>query len=147
MRAICWDLDGTLANHNHRKHFVEGDTTDYDSFIQAIPLDMPNADVVWMFHHFRASPGVKTIIVTNRPERALVLTRQWMTANNLPYDDIYMRPDDDYRDSATVKGESVDRLRVDGFNPILAVDDKAIVVDMWRSKGITCLQCAVGKYD
>jgi|TARA_R110000823_G_scaffold205986_1_gene336775 hypothetical protein len=31
-------------------------------------------------------------------------------------------------------------------NILYAVDDRQQVVDMWRSNGITCLQCAVGNF-
>src|SRR3546814_7317593 len=53
-----------------------------------------------------------------------------------------MRKDADTRPDHVVKEEILQQIIDDGYQPILAVDDRPSVVAMWRSKGITTLQCA-----
>src|SRR3546814_16195171 len=53
-----------------------------------------------------------------------------------------MRKDADTRPDHVVKEEILQQISDDGYQPILAVDDRPSVVAMWRSKGITTLQCA-----
>src|SRR3546814_4249731 len=48
----------------------------------------------------------------------------------------------DTRPDHVVKEEILQQIIDDGYQPILAVDDRPSVVAMWRSKGITTLQCA-----
>ena len=40
-----FDIDGTLMDINHRRHFVEGETKDWKSFIANIKYDIPNPPV------------------------------------------------------------------------------------------------------
>ena len=37
-----FDIDGTLMDINHRRHFVEGETKDWKSFVDNIKYDIPN---------------------------------------------------------------------------------------------------------
>ena len=49
-----------------------------------------------------------------------------------------MRGDDDYRPDWEVKQEMLDRMRDEGLDPKIAVDDRPSVVMMWRDNGLTC---------
>ena len=53
---------------------------------------------------------------------------------------------DNHRPDHQVKGELLDRLRADGWEPIMAFDDRNQVVRMWREKGIPCAQVADGDF-
>jgi hypothetical protein len=57
-----------------------------------------------------------------------------------------MRPARDYRSDDIVKGEILDHMLADGFNPTMAIDDRQQVVDMFRSRGLRVLQCARGDF-
>ncbi len=57
-----------------------------------------------------------------------------------------MRPEKDYRDDGTIKAELLDKILADGWEPWLVVEDRQRVVDMWRARGLTCLQCAPGDF-
>ncbi|MFL2801403.1 MAG: hypothetical protein ACJ0DD_01390 [Paracoccaceae bacterium] len=52
----------------------------------------------------------------------------------------YFRPDPE------VKSDLYDQMIIDGFKPIIVFDDRASVVNMWRSRGLRCLQCAPGNF-
>lgn len=41
-KAIIVDLDGTLCNAEHRKHYVEAKKKDWKSFYNGIAQDKPN---------------------------------------------------------------------------------------------------------
>ena len=41
-----FDIDGTLMNIDHRRHYVEGDKKDWKSFVDNIKHDTPNYPVV-----------------------------------------------------------------------------------------------------
>jgi len=45
-----------------------------------------------------------------------------------------------------VKREMLDRIRADGYNPIMAFEDRSRVVKMWREAGIPCAQVAEGDF-
>jgi hypothetical protein len=57
-----------------------------------------------------------------------------------------MRKKGDYRDDSIVKKELLDQIRKDGYNPLLAFDDRDRVVKAWRECGIRCLQVAEGNF-
>ena len=42
--------------------------------------------------------------------------------------------------------EMLATIRVMGFDPVLAIDDRKRVVDMWRSEGIVCAHIADGEF-
>ena len=53
-------------------------------------------------------------------------------------DDIpmYMRSDKDFRKDTIVKSEMLDKMRVDGFDPVLVFDDRPSVIAMWHDRGL-----------
>ena len=59
---------------------------------------------------------------------------------------LYMRKEGDFRPDAKVKEELLNQIRSDGYEPILAFEDRQRVVDMWRRNGIQCCQVAPGDY-
>ena len=66
--------------------------------------------------------------------------------NGLSFSAIYMRGDTDFRPDDELKKGFLDKMRKDGFNPVMAVDDRQQVVDMWRRRGLTCFQVAEGNF-
>ncbi len=63
---------------------------------------------------------------------------------------LHMREDGDFRKDSIIKEEILNKylkdnnLKVDDI--AFVVDDRKKVVDMWRRRGITCLQCAEGHF-
>ena len=57
-----------------------------------------------------------------------------------------MRVDGDHRPDYLVKREAIERLRANGWDPVLAIEDRRQVVDMYRAEGLICLQCAEGNF-
>jgi hypothetical protein len=57
-----------------------------------------------------------------------------------------MRRRGDKRADFIVKGELLDKIIADGWQPIMAFDDRNQVVQMWRARGIPCAQVAEGDF-
>ena len=45
-----------------------------------------------------------------------------------------------------MKEELLAQVKADGYEPILAFEDRERVVDMWRRNGIQCCQVAPGDF-
>lgn len=141
MRAIICDLDGTLANIEHRLHHVKGPTKDWDAFFEGISDDTvvgPIADILDMY----AFDETTVLLCSGRPEQCREKTVEWLSRNDVEYTKLYMRPDDDRRPDHIVKSQILDGIIADGYEPIFVLDDRPSVVNMWRTRGLTCLQCA-----
>lgn len=141
--AVIFDMDGTLALCDHRRHFL--DDNNWAAFNAAMGDDTPNLPVIMIARALHAQ-GYDILISTGREATAYVkrLTGMWCAMHHIPYMKMYMRAEKDYRQDGIVKREMLYQMRADGYNPVLAVDDRQSVVDMWREEGLVCLQCAPG---
>lgn len=154
VKTIIFDLDGTLANLNHRLHLVKGHHKDYDKFFAACTDDTPIVPVCELLRMLYNGPIdeyvdriPKVIIVSGRSETARKETEIWLKEHNIPYDDLIMRPAGDYRSDDIVKEEILDGLLREGHEILFTVDDRQRVVDMWRRRGLICLQAQAWKED
>lgn len=149
--AIIVDLDGTLADCEHRRHFIEGDPDDptvrkdWKSFYESMSEDPVNQ---WCEHlvnlHFAAD--IRVILTTGRPAQYRKLTEAWLSNNAIPFDELYMRAEGDFRADELIKEEIYKTKIEPAYRTILVVDDRAKVVKKWRELGLTCLQCSEGNY-
>lgn len=139
---IVVDLDGTLADVEHRRRFIKGKKKDWKAFHEACIDDPPQEWCVRLIKAMRAA-GLKIELVSGRSQVVEGLTRRWLdrvfegdlSAMTL----VLLRPHGNM-----IKDTELKRawLRAFGKEKILfAVDDRKRVVDMWREEGIVCLQC------
>lgn len=140
MAFYVFDLDGTLANLEHRKHLL--DQKDWRGFFAAVDGDEPIPKVFAVFHALM-SAGHTIEIWSGRSDECRDLTRAWLIRHGVPESvPLIMRRAGDHRPDDLVKREF---LR--GCNePDVIFDDRKRVVDMWRSYGITCFQVAEGDF-
>jgi hypothetical protein len=143
---IIVDIDGTLADCTHRLHHIQKRPKDWDAFFAATAGDQPIMPVIAMVSCMRAHPGNKIIFCSGRPERTRTATEGWLRRHCLPMGPLYMRGDHDRRDDDILKRDLLARIRGDGFDPVLAIDDRRRVVDMWRAEGLICAQVAAGDF-
>jgi len=141
--CYVFDLDGTLANLEHRLHYIEGEKKDWPGFFQACDGDSliePIARLWWDL-----SPSNR-IIMSGRSDEVRDKTEAWLKIQNLVPAALYMRKEGDYRADHVVKAEMMNQAKADGWEPKLIVDDRRPVVEMWRAHGFTVLHCAEGEY-
>jgi hypothetical protein len=145
-KAVLFDIDGTLANIEHRRANLTKSPPDWKAFNAEMGSDVPNAGVVSLYKALWDANCYELILVTGRNERSRALTEQWLTWNEIPFSRLLMRADHDFRSDHIIKEELLDLLLSEGKDIIFTVDDRQQVVDMWRRRGITCLQCDVGDF-
>lgn len=133
-RAVIVDVDGTLVNTSDIVHLVLAKPKKYDQFHYASVFCDPHDWVVEKVReHFLA--GDKILIVTARKFRWREITINWLANQNVPYDEIHMRRDDDNRQDRLVKLEILEKLR-ESYEIVHAYDDNPNVIALWEEQGI-----------
>ena len=142
---IIFDVDGTLADVTHRRHFVEMKPKNWDSFYAGMIGDTPIQPVVMMAQLLK-SAGHRIIIATGRPRRYNNITLQFLRDNDILYDAAYLRADKDYRPDTIVKENMLRKMKINGYDPTIAFDDRKSVVEMWRANGLFVFQVDEGNF-
>ena len=145
MKTYIFDIDGTIANTDHRVHHLEGDKKDWKSWYAKAHNDTPYWEIVDLMH-LAWNAGIKVIICTGRDENCREETKEWLDKHGLPYDQLYMRKKGDRRDDTIVKFELLEKMHEHGYDPVLVFEDRDRVVQMWRDAGLKCLQVKPGEY-
>ena len=143
-----FDLDGTLALIEHRRHFVEGETKDWRAFFAACGDDEPNIPVISVLRALRKS-GAEIWIWSGRSDEVRGTTEYWLDVHGIMKNSDWLRmrkagdhqPDVDLKASWLSELNPLDRRRL-----AATFDDRQSVVDMWRANGITCFQVAPGQF-
>ena len=156
--AVIFDIDGTLANCDHRLHLLPKGKKDvskqWDRFFEAMDKDGLNEDVyaLYMAVNNYVFPSkddfysYEKIIITGRPIRYCSKTFEWLRVHNIYPEEIYFRENEDHRGDHIIKKEFYEKHIKDRYDVKFVVEDRQRVVDMWRSLGLTCLQCAKGDF-
>jgi hypothetical protein len=144
---VVFDIDGTLANIEHRLDYVRSKPKNWKAFDAGIPNDKVNLPVAevftsMLFHHY-------IVLASGRNERSRKATEDWLWDNKLRgYQKLYMRKEDDYRNDSIVKREMLDEIIADyGKKPDMVFDDRPRVVKMWRDAGIFVFDVYQGEED
>jgi hypothetical protein len=67
-----------------------------------------------------------------------------LTKQGVKYHELRLRRDGDRRSDVIVKREML--AGIDKTQVLFVVEDRNRVVQMWRSEGLVCLQCAPGEF-
>ena len=152
-KVIVFDIDGTLANIEHRRGFVASKPKNWKAFDAGIPNDKVNEPVAAIFRTFLTRVGlgnaVDIVLASGRNERSRQATEDWLYENGLiGYQKLYMRKADDFRSDDIVKREILDEIIADyGRKPDMVFDDRPRVVRMWREAGIFVFNVYQGDED
>jgi len=136
--VVC-DIDGTIADINHRLHYVQGETKDWKGFFSEMKEDDLREDVYATLKEQEAL-GKKIIFVTARPEDYKEVTEAWLRWNvplTSPFM-MFMRRSGDSRDDTIVK-EQIYNTYLKDMNVTLVIDDRPKVIRMWESLGLEVL--------
>lgn len=130
------DIDGTLALRGERGPY------DWDR----VGEDMPNPPVVAIVQALLKA-GHRIAYVSGRKERCRRQTEMWL-AHHVGDGDVaglWMRGNGDNRADTVVKSEIFQKHFADA-DVFGVIDDRASVVAMWRSLGLTVVQVAEGNF-
>jgi hypothetical protein len=88
--------------------------------------------------------GIRIILCSGRSEEHRPETVEWLAQHGVNYHELLLRRDGDRRTDVVVKREILAGL--DKSKILFVVEDRSRVVEMWRSEGLVCLQCAPGEF-
>jgi hypothetical protein len=126
-----------------KKHHVAVRPKRWDLFNQGMAEDSLMPHILTLIQDLASRP---IVLCTGREELFREATETWLRQHLVRFDALYMRPAKDYRPDYVVKAELLQRILHDGFEPIMAFDDRNSVVAMWRKLGVPCAQVAEGDF-
>jgi phosphoglycolate phosphatase-like HAD superfamily hydrolase len=145
MRAYIFDIDGTLANGEHRRHHIEKTPKDWDAYFALCHLDEPIPHIFELARDLDEA-GVAIVYVTGRRDDTRQATEQWLWDHYAPVGDLFMRKAGDFRADDVIKIELLAEVRAQGYEPIMVFDDRTRVVNAFRAAGLPCAQVAPGDF-
>lgn len=94
--TVLFDIDGTIADIKHRRHFLYGVRPDWQSFNSKMGDDIPNLAIVSLYKTLWESQNYQLVLVSGRGEESRQVTETWLTWNSIPFDRLLMRPKGDF---------------------------------------------------
>jgi hydroxymethylpyrimidine pyrophosphatase-like HAD family hydrolase len=144
-KLFLFDIDGTLANIEHRRAYVQTKPKNWPAFNRAMVHDTAYDDIIWLAQNFYEQ-GHTIVICSGRGAENKDVTVKWLDDNDIKFHGLYMRPIHDSRRDDIIKFELLEEIRKDYGEPFMVFDDRDQVVNMWRQNGIRCLQVAPGNF-
>lgn len=138
---VIFDMDGTLADCTHRRHFVRKPADagpewkkNWMGFFENCDKDTPRSEVVnQLLDHW--GQGHEIILCSGRSDAFRDKTEAWLIEHKIPWDRLIMRKHDDSRDDTIVKQEFLDKY-LDKTKCLEIYDDRPSVIEMWRKNGL-----------
>jgi hypothetical protein len=149
-----FDLDGTLALIEHRRHFVERPRAevDWNAFFAACLDDAPNHPVIGTMERLLES-GAEVWIFSGRSDAVRRETMEWLnhwasfTMEDLSGPMLRMREAGDFTPDHELKRQWYESmLQIDKDRLVAVFDDRTRVVAEWRELGVPCFQVADGRF-
>lgn len=145
-KAIIVDIDGTLADVEHRVHHVRAEKKNWRAFNDAMGEDALN---IWCAGLIKAmrTQGFEILFVTGRDDNYRAITEAWMHRHGIEYEALFMRHAVDFRGDDEVKKDIYLNQIRGKWDVLFVVDDRMSVVKMWREElNLVCLQCDWGDF-
>jgi hypothetical protein len=139
-KTVIFDLDGTLADINHRLHHIKGDNKNWNSFFADCVHDVPKPAIIELAA-MCDDAGHRVIISSGRSEAVRAETVKWLEDQGVIYAQLHMRPDNCYIKDTALKNAWLNQGVFGPIDDILfVVEDRDSLVQMWRGAGLICLQ-------
>ena len=143
-KVIVCDIDGTVANIEHRRQYVATKPKNWRAFNAGMAQDTVYEDIQWMLNSLSMFSDL--VFCSGRSEDQRAVTEQWLANNKFTYEGLYMRAKGDYRQDSIVKVELLEQIREKHGEPFLWIDDRNQVVDAIRAQGVRVVQVAPGDF-
>ena len=140
---VIFDIDGTLADVSERIHHLNKKPKNWKAFFKGMAQDKAIHAMVRLCNILYAS-GIRIVLCSGRSDEHRPETIRWLRQQRVKYHELLLRRDDDRRSDVVVKREMLAGL--DKSKILFVVEDRSRVVEMWRSEGLVCLQCAPGEF-
>lgn len=144
-RVALIDVDGVIADGEHRQHFLRRERRDWQGFFRAATDDPPLLPGVTLLDLIDAQTLV--VLLTARPESIHDETVAWLAEYEIRWDLLIMRGRRDHGPSPEMKRLAVEELRYAGFEPVFAIDDDQRNITMYQEEGIPALYAHSGYYE
>ncbi len=151
MKIILCDIDGTIADCEHRLPFISNGKRDYDAFFDAMHLDTPIQPVIdavvaiYQRHQsHQKTPykeSVNLVFMSGRPDSHLKQTMDWLHENTpFMHFDLYMRTAGDHRPDDVIKEELFNKMLLvhsaRSEDVVAVFDDRPRVCALWQRLGL-----------
>lgn len=152
--TIIFDLDGTLALDHKRNHLLYlphdvGCTKqtedcncklrDWDAYFDACDTDEPNLPVIQICRAL--SETYRIVIFSGRSDTVRDKTEQWLFANEIWSETLWMRDKNDRTQDDVLKMKWMEEYGKHRIHSVF--EDRNRVVKAWRDAGIQCFQVAL----
>lgn len=146
---IIVDIDGTLANVDHRQEYAQ--TGQWDQFHEMCHLDEPYQDVIDAVNAFALVGGYNVVGLTGRPDNMRLKTMNWLGQKGALLQDVWMpRGVKDFRSDVEVKTTALEAFfgskEAVLANVLFMLEDRDKLVAHFRDYGLTVLQPRLGTY-
>lgn len=157
---VIFDLDGTLALCDHRRHHVETEPKNWDAFFAECDRDTVNEPIARLFRFYRDSPLHRVWVLSGRSgtQETHGKTIEWLVSNDLlpsfnsryspeHTERVSLRQYGDRRPDVEVKLEMIRQHGLTPENTEIVFDDRNCMVNAWRNVwGFNCVQVADGDF-
>ncbi|MDA9785635.1 hypothetical protein N9D45_04065 [Gammaproteobacteria bacterium] len=131
-KIVLCDIDGTVANNDHRQHLLK-EFKDWDLFFEAMKDDDPIIEIIALVNQDYINSN-SIVFITGRPERYRAKTRKWLSRYFDFKIKILMRSDNDQRNKLLVKQELV--LNFEEKKNIYKIYENDLdIIDLWKKLG------------
>lgn len=121
-----FDVDGVLADVEHRRHHVEGGRRDWAAFFAAAADDPPLDRGVALVRQAQRD-GLVVVYLSGRPERLRDVTARWLEQHGCPPGELVLRPDDDRSPAVRLKTALLRQIGAALPIALLVDDDESVV--------------------
>lgn len=131
----CWifDIDNTIANNNHRLPWIRSKPKNWKAYNATLLEDKPILPAIRVLKSLYIHEAI--VLCSGRDSGNRSATETWLINLNIPYSDLYMRPEGDYRADDIIKEELLAQIRLK-YNPLGVFDDRRKVCEMWVRNGL-----------
>ncbi|WP_178338238.1 phosphatase domain-containing protein [Candidatus Avelusimicrobium facis] len=138
---FIFDIDGVLADDSTTRHLDCTDPQQRAEFTRRVPTLRPLKQNIALVQKLAAAGSVR--LFTARSAAIRVLTQNWLYDQQVPHDDLYMRPFGNMDRPEVLKHRMLQELMLNtGVRPaeVLACDDDPAVQEMYLNWGASVLK-------
>ncbi len=132
-KIILCDIDGTIANNDHRQHFLEG-KKDWDGFFSELINDEPIFPIInKVIDEYKA--GIDIVFLTGRPEKYRYSTSLWLKEYFNFELKVLMRKNNDKNNKLKVKKE-IFESNFEADQILYCIDNDEELLKQWQEIGL-----------